>query len=403
MDIERKRAFLINLAYYVSIAAIIYLTLRYAIYGIMPFLIGFIIAFLLQPLARRISNVTHFNSKFCNIFTLILFYMTIGAFLTFLCYQGFIYAKEFIAHAPLIYQSQIEPALLQIFDSLGQLLSENPQILKIIEELITYLNESLSSIISAISSIGVSMLSSFATSLPGFVVSLFFMIMSSFFFIFDYRKITSFIVRQLPDKQKHILFDIKHYLMGTGFKMIKAYMQIMSITFIELAIGLSIIGVDNAIVIAFLIDIKHYLMGTGFKMIKAYMQIMSITFIELAIGLSIIGVDNAIVIAFLIAIFDIVPVLGTGGIMIPWIIVKFITGSSKLAIGLLIIYLIVTLIRNIIEPKLVGKQIGLHPLLMLLSMFIGGKLFGFLGIFILPFLMIVIINLNEQGIIHLYK
>lgn len=356
MDIERKRAFLINLAYYVSIAAIIYLTLRYAIYGIMPFLIGFIIAFLLQPLARRISNVTHFNSKFCNIFTLILFYMTIGAFLTFLCYQGFIYAKEFIAHAPLIYQSQIEPALLQIFDSLGQLLSENPQILKIIEELITYLNESLSSIISAISSIGVSMLSSFATSLPGFVVSLFFMIMSSFFFIFDYRKITSFIVRQLPDKQKHILFDIKHYLMGTGFKMIKAYMQIMSITFIELAIGLSIIGVDNAIVIA-----------------------------------------------FLIAIFDIVPVLGTGGIMIPWIIVKFITGSSKLAIGLLIIYLIVTLIRNIIEPKLVGKQIGLHPLLMLLSMFIGGKLFGFLGIFILPFLMIVIINLNEQGIIHLYK
>ena len=356
MDIERKRAFLINLAYYVSIAAIIYLTLRYAIYGIMPFLIGFIIAFLLQPLARRISNVTHFNSKFCNIFTLILFYMTIGAFLTFLCYQGFIYAKEFIAHAPLIYQSQIEPALLQIFDSLGQLLSENPQILKIIEELITYLNESLSSIISAISSIGVSMLSSFATSLPGFVVSLFFMIMSSFFFIFDYRKITSFIVRQLPDKQKHILFDIKHYLMGTGFKMIKAYMQIMSITFIELAIGLSIIGVDNAIVIA-----------------------------------------------FLIAIFDIVPVLGTGGIMIPWIIVKFITGSSKLAIGLLIIYLIVTLIRNIIEPKLVGKQIGLHPLLMLLSMFIGGKLFGFLGIFILPFLMIVIINLNEQGIVHLYK
>lgn len=356
MDIERKRAFLINLAYYVSIAAIIYLTLRYAIYGIMPFLIGFIIAFLLQPLARRISNVTHFNPKFCNIFTLILFYMTIGAFLTFLCYQGFIYAKEFIAHAPLIYQSQIEPALLQIFDSLGQLLSENPQILKIIEELITYLNESLSSIISAISSIGVSMLSSFATSLPGFVVSLFFMIMSSFFFIFDYRKITSFIVRQLPDKQKHILFDIKHYLMGTGFKMIKAYMQIMSITFIELAIGLSIIGVDNAIVIA-----------------------------------------------FLIAIFDIVPVLGTGGIMIPWIIVKFITGSSKLAIGLLIIYLIVTLIRNIIEPKLVGKQIGLHPLLMLLSMFIGGKLFGFLGIFILPFLMIVIINLNEQGIVHLYK
>ena len=89
--------------------------------------------------------------------------------------------------------------------------------------------------------------------------------------------------------------------------------------------------------------------------------------------------------------------------MIPWIIICFLNQQLKTAIGLLIIYLIVTLIRNIIEPKIVGHQIGLHPLLMLLCMYLGAKLFGFLGIITLPVLIMIIINLNDSGIIHLYN
>ena len=85
---------------------------------------------------------------------------------------------------------------------------------------------------------------------------------------------------------------------------------------------------------------------------------MLLTFFELTIGLHILGIENALVIAFLIAIFDVLPVLGTGGIMLPWILISFLNNQAKTGVGLLILYLVITVIRNIIEPKIVGKQIG---------------------------------------------
>jgi len=130
---------------------------------------------------------------------------------------------------------------------------------------------------------------------------------------------------------------------------------------------------------------------------------MLLTFFELTIGLHILGIENALVIAFLIAIFDVLPVLGTGGIMLPWILISFLNNQVKTGVGLLILYLVITVIRNIIEPKIVGKQIGLHPLLMLMCMYLGARLFGFLGIFILPILILIVQNLNDTGIIHIYN
>lgn len=152
-----------------------------------------------------------------------------------------------------------------------------------------------------------------------------------------------------------------------------------------------------------LLSIKSYITGSASSMLIAYMKLMLLTFIELTIGLSLLKIDNAIIIAFLIALFDLLPVFGTGGIMIPWIIYVFFVKQTKLAVGLLIVYLIITLIRNVVEPKIVGKQLGMHPLLMLLCMYLGARLFGFLGIFLMPMLLIIVINLNDNGLIHLYK
>ena len=112
--------------------------------------------------------------------------------------------------------------------------------------------------------------------------------------------------------------------------------------------------------------------------------IMSITFVELSVGLTLIGVNRAILVALLIAIFDILPVLGTGGIMIPWVILSALGGDLPHAFALLVLYVIITVIRNIIEPRIVGAQIGLHPVLTLMSMFVGNHLFGIVGLFGLP-------------------
>ena len=130
---------------------------------------------------------------------------------------------------------------------------------------------------------------------------------------------------------------------------------------------------------------------------------MSITFIELSIGLSILKVENSIIIAFLIAIFDILPVLGTGGIMIPWTIITAIQGNIPMAIALLVVYLVITIIRNIIEPKIVGSQIGLHPVVTLVSMFVGAQMFGVIGLFGFPITLSLLRHLNDTGVIKLFK
>ena len=109
------------------------------------------------------------------------------------------------------------------------------------------------------------------------------------------------------------------------------------------------------------------------------------------------------VIAFCIAIFDILPVLGTGGVMVPWILINLIVGDTGLAIKLLIVYVVVTAVRNIIEPKIVGTQIGLHPLVTLMAMYVGTVLFGVVGLLGLPISITILKNLNDNGTIHWLK
>ena len=111
---------------------------------------------------------------------------------------------------------------------------------------------------------------------------------------------------------------------------------------------------------------------------------MLLTFAELSILFSLFGIESAVLKAALIALLDILPILGTGGIMIPWAVPSLVLGYTKLGLELLLIYGIVTVIRNYVEPKIVGTQLGLHPIITLVSMFIGLRLFGFWGLFGLP-------------------
>ena len=150
------------------------------------------------------------------------------------------------------------------------------------------------------------------------------------------------------------------------------------------------------------LQVKAYVVGTLFVCIRSYALIMSITFVELSVGLTLIGVNRAILVALLIAIFDILPVLGTGGIMIPWVILSALGGDLPHAFALLVLYVIITVIRNIIEPRIVGAQIGLHPVLTLMSMFVGNHLFGIVGLFGLPILLSLLRYLNDNGTISLF-
>lgn len=142
-----------------------------------------------------------------------------------------------------------------------------------------------------------------------------------------------------------------------------------------------------------IITIKNEVFSSLFKLVKAYLIIMSITFTELLIGFTIIKLRYAIILALLICLIDILPVLGSGTILIPWSIYSLITGNTKLAISLVVLYAIILIIRQMIEPKIIGNQIGVHPLATLMSIYIGLKLFGAPGLMLGPIIMLILKNI----------
>lgn len=153
---------------------------------------------------------------------------------------------------------------------------------------------------------------------------------------------------------------------------------------------------------------KRLLFPSLGKMAKAYGIIITVTFCELALGLfllTLMGIYDSgyiFIIALLTAIIDIVPVLGTGTVLIPWAVFSLINGNYPLAIGLLVLYGCITVIRQIIEPKLVATQLGIPAFLTIVSMFIGSQIFGVLGIFILPITIVMLKLLNDEGIVHIF-
>ncbi|MFT8320392.1 MAG: sporulation integral membrane protein YtvI [Bacillus sp. (in: firmicutes)] len=141
-------------------------------------------------------------------------------------------------------------------------------------------------------------------------------------------------------------------------------------------------------------DLKRALLG----FIKAQLTLVSITTIIILIGLLILRIDYAITIALITGIVDIIPYLGTGLIFVPWIIYEVISGQMGLAIGLAVLYIVVLVQRQIMEPKILSSSIGLDPLATLISLFVGFKLIGFLGLIIGPVTLVIISTLHRSNI-----
>lgn len=123
---------------------------------------------------------------------------------------------------------------------------------------------------------------------------------------------------------------------------------------------------------------------------KAYFILFVITFCQLFAGLFILKVRFAFLISLGIAAIDIFPVLGSGIILVPWAVCSFCIHDSRLGTGLLVLYGIVTIVRQIAEPRIVGDGLGIHPLASLLCMFLGVSAFGILGAVIGPFVAVAV-------------
>jgi sporulation integral membrane protein YtvI len=357
MTTDKKRKVIIDIIYVVLIGLSIFFVLNYVIPLILPFVIGFVIAYALKPIIRKLNQVTKIPLKFVSFFTIILFYTLFISLLLWFGVELFNYIKTLFQTLPDLYENTLYPWLKDGLNNLLLLAQQlDPMIYESIVEYNNNILQTFGNIISNVSEFSVSWITNSASKIPSLLVNLLFTVISSFFFTTDYQKIVTFLLNQLKPRHRALLFNAQEFLGST---------------------------------------IKKY--------IKSYFIIMSITYLELAIGLSILGIDKAIIIAFLIAIFDVLPIMGTGGIMIPWVIINFMEGNTGLGVGLFILYLVVTVIRNVIEPKVVGDQVGLHPIVTLFAMFIGTNLFGVAGLLSFPITLAILKGLHDSGKIVLYK
>ncbi len=357
MQTEKKRKFIIDFVYLILICLLIYFSFKYAIGFLMPFLIAYAVAALLQKPIKWVQNKLKFHHKVASLLAVILFYCTIGALVIFICIGLFYYLKDQIVKIPQLYKNTIEPAAYLLLDKIEAITEDLPTpVSTLIDTIASNFFTYLADIFTTVSGMVVSLVSSAATSLPSLAIKIIFALVASFYFTIDYEKIHDFFKDQCSE---HVWAKID--------------------------------------------AVRHAIGQIVFKYLKSYAIILVITFLELMVAMLILRVKNFATVAFMIAIFDILPVVGTGTILIPWAIIEIVIGNYTMAIGLIIAYVIIFIVRQIIEPKIVGDHVGLHPLVTLLAMFVGSILFGVIGLFGIPITIAILVDLNEKGVINLFK
>lgn len=373
--IEKRRATLINAAYVALIGTVVYFVCKYAFSLLLPFVFAFCIATLLQKPVNFITKKTPIKRSLAGalcVFLLIgtaIFILAFAGVRLFAQIRGFV--DYLIARLQNISQvsENIKVWVLDLISFLPESLRAtlNEQITLFFDEIITngFENISISSIGidwgSLISKGGV-VIKDTVVQIPSALIACVISVVACVFMTSDYNRIKYFILNQFSDEHRKKLVMSKKLAEGTLKKMIKAYSLIILITTVEMIVGL-----------------------TTLKIIGVFKS------------------EFIIVISIAIAIIDIIPVLGTGTALIPWAIYSLITGKIGMGVGLLIIYAVVTVLRQVIEPKLVAGQVGLPPIVTIIAMYVGTKTIGVLGFFILPFAVIVVKELNDNGIIHLFK
>lgn len=353
MTLQSKKNFLVNVAFFVVLTTIFYLLVKCTLKWLMPFVIAIIVSALLQRPINTVSRRTKLNRRLCSVLIMSIVFFVLGCLIFLLGYRITNEITSFFSELASSIDKELElNSNLSQFDAFLNILPPS------ISETVSQISETISSdLVNVVKSLAISIstnLTSALANIPRLLVSFIITIVSSFFFCMDYDKIKTFIGSCLPQKYHSIVVETKKYTI-------------------------------NAIS----------------KMGKSYVIIIFVTFIELSIGMLIVGISFPFIIAAIIAIIDILPVLGTGTILIPWSIISFLTNDWITGVKILIIYAVITIIRNIIEPRIVGNQIGLHPIITLVAMYSGLQIFGVLGIFLFPMLILILKYLKRAGFINL--
>lgn len=322
----------------------------------MPFVIGWIIACVANPLVR------FFEDKF-------MIRRKAGSAVVIIAVIALVILAAYLAVSKLISESigflnmlpdlwnTMESDFREIGKNLDVMYSRLPQNMQMsIEDLGQQMDEYVADLVKRLGTPTVNAVGNFAKNIPGFVINVIMCLLSSYFFVAEKDYVAQVWNRYMPGAVKH-----------------KA---------------------------AIIMDSLKTAVGGYFK---AQFKIECLIFVFLLTGFLILKIPYALLIAFLIAVLDFLPFFGAGAVMVPWAVFKFLSADYKMAIWLLIIWGVGQLVRQIIQPKLVGDSVGVAPLPTLFLLFIGYKCAGVIGIILAVPIGIVLINLNQAGVFDSVK
>lgn len=381
-DTEKKRRAIINIVYYAVLILIAFLAVRYALGVCLPIFAAFIIATALQRPKNFLTKKTFLKKGSASVVSLFGLLIIISALFTLIGVRAVEEIRGFISYITLqlqnfdVFLSNIENAVMSFAEKLPEFISDtvSESLATIFTQIREYLAGQNTELTDSITgSLGNSFSFSWITTplsgvistakqIPSILIAIVVCLVASCFMSSDYEEIMGFIKRQFPREKRKDLSRAKALLKSTLSKMAKAYALIMTVTFTEMFLGLTVL-----------------------RLVGVYSS------------------NFTVIIAIVTAIVDIIPVLGTGTILIPWAAYNLIVGNYGLAIGLAVIYGVITVIRQIIEPKLVAGQLGLSPVVTVTALYLGLKIFGVLGMIIAPILLTMLKLLNDEGVIHLWK
>lgn len=351
------KAFLPRLLVFLLVGAVVVLASQWLLPAFLPFLFGGVVAVLLRPLAASIARVTHMRRRPSAVAACLLFY---GGFCLLAGNLGFLLFAQTVSlftRLPSLFQQSILPAADQLWQQTTQLIGRFlPTAGSYMETLSAWVTAVFSEALSQLSAAVLHGAAQLARSLPGLVFGLFIGVLSSFFILMDYEAIGGFISRQLPPRLRRLVYSSKRHLLATGKKIVCAYLLLMLLTFCEVFVGLWLLGEEYAALLA-----------------------------------------------LLVAIVDVLPILGSGAVLIPWGLWLCFGGQLPHGIAILLLYGVVTVVRTVVEPKILGDRLGLPPLVTLISMYAGLRLLGVVGLVLAPLTVTLLVHLNRQGLLHLWR
>lgn len=346
------------------VIAIIFLSVLIIFYGLKllyPFVIAIFIVLLINPIINFLQKKARFPRTLAILTTLLLFITLFAGFVTILIAEiisGTTYLANTVPEkvASMIESIQqfsinkIMPFYEKMSSSFNTLDADKQNtIMQSIQEAGSKFSGSVTAFLQTF----LTKLPALVSWVPGAATAIIFALLATFFISKDWDNLSRNTVHKLPihlkDKSKNVLLDLKKALLG---------------------------------------------------FIKAQLILISITFVIIIIGLFILKVNHALTVALIIAFVDLLPYLGSSAVLIPWAIYELITGNIFMGVGLIILYVLVAGTRQFLEPKVLSSNLGMDPLATLIALFVGFKLFGFLGLIIGPVALVIGTTLYRTHVFH---